>query len=56
MELLVDLFAVNPAGLDGVEIHAVGGDIAGQALRPEMQRALGGDGGVRPRGSIEPLI
>ena len=46
MQLLEDLLAVDAAGLDGVDRHAVGGDIAGQALGPEMQGGLGGDGGI----------
>jgi hypothetical protein len=34
MELLEDLLAVDAARLDGVDRHALGRDLAGQALGP----------------------
>ncbi len=56
MELLEDLLAVDAAGLDGVDRHALGRDLAGQALGPQVQGRLGRHRGLRPRGSMVPLI
>ena len=41
-----DLLAVDAAGLDGVDRHALGRDLAGQALGPQVQGRLGRHRGI----------